>query len=165
MPHNHTRDLRMKNGKGFHISQNEWNTVASAINNNTFTSTTDIYSSHGIPYSIGNAAITMAVTSSYPVQVNLEMNPLYETGAEINKRLNYIEIPNALKNFRILGLMAIISYMIVILFVWIYANIDGYVYFLAGEPNLAIKYTEWLLGFAGIFVAIDLLRKELDELV
>ncbi len=95
----------------------------------------------------------------------MNMNPVYGTSAEINKRLNFIETPNALKNFRILGLMAIISYMIVILFVWIYANIGGYVYFLAGEPNLVIKYTEWLLGFAGIFVAIDLLRKELNEMV
>jgi hypothetical protein len=120
---------------------------------------------HSRDFPVKNAAITMAVTSSYPVQANLEMNPVHETRAEINKRLNVIEIPNALKNFRILGLMAIISYMIVILFVWIYANYGGYVYFLAGEPNLIIKYTEWLLGFAGIFVAIDLLRKELNEIV
>ena len=165
MSHDHSRDLRMKNGTEYHISQNEWNTGAFAINNNTFTNTTGFYSSHGIPYSVGHAAITTAVTSSYPVQVNLVINPVYGTGSEISKKLNFIEIPNALKNFRILGLMAIISYMIVILFVWIYANIDGYVYFLAGEPNLVIKYTEWLLGFAGIFVAIDLLRKELNEMV
>jgi hypothetical protein len=113
MSHDHSRDLLVKNGTGYHISRYEW------------------------------------------------------TRAEINKRLNFIDIPNAfkLKNFRILGLMAIISYMIVILFVWIYANIGGYVYFLAGEPNLVIKYTEWLLGFAGIFVAIDLLHKELNEIV
>jgi len=163
MSQNHSSDLRVKNG--YHISQNEWSTGTSAMNDNTFTDISGMYGSHGIPYDVGHAAITMAVTSSYPVQVNLEMNPVYGTGAEINKRLNFIEIPNALKNFRILGLMAIISYMIVILFVWIYANIDGYVYFLAGEPNLAIKYTEWLLGFAGILVAIDLLRKELNEIV
>ena len=165
MSYNHSRDLRVKNGTRYHISQDEWNTGDSAINNNTITNTPGFYSSHGIPYSVGHAAITMAVTSSYPVQVNVGMNPVYGTNTEIKKRLNFIEIPNALKNFRILGLMAIISYMIVILFVWIYANVDGYVYFLAGEPNLAIKYTEWLLGFAGIFVAIDLLRKELNEML
>ncbi|MCZ7355520.1 MAG: hypothetical protein O8C66_03590 [Candidatus Methanoperedens sp.] len=69
------------------------------------------------------------------------------------------------KNIRILGLMAIISYMTVILFTWIYANINGYVYFSAGEPILSIKYPEWLLGFVGILVAIDCLRKELNDLI
>ena len=64
---------------------------------------------------------------------------------------------------RILGLMTLISYMTVILFTWIYANFNGYVYFSAGEPLLVIKYSEWLLGFIGIFVAVDFLRKELDD--
>ncbi len=67
-------------------------------------------------------------------------------------------------HIRILGLMSVISYMIVILFVWIYANFDGYVYFLAGEPNSLIKYTEWLLGFTGIFVAIDLLHDQIKDI-
>jgi hypothetical protein len=67
------------------------------------------------------------------------------------------------KIFRILGLMALISYMIVILFTWIFANLDGYVYFSAGEPVLSIKYIEWVLGFLGIFVATYYLHKELND--
>ena len=68
---------------------------------------------------------------------------------------------NSTKLIRILGLMALISYMIVILFTWMYANLDGYVYFSAGEPKLSIKYLEWILGFTGIFVAVDFLLKEI----
>ena len=59
--------------------------------------------------------------------------------------------------------MALISYMIVILFTWIFANMDGYVYFSAGEPVLSIKYIEWILGFLGIFVATYYLHKELND--
>lgn len=66
---------------------------------------------------------------------------------------------------RILGLMAVLSYMIVILITWIYANHQGYVYFSAGEPLSIIKYPEWVLGFLGIFATASVLRKELDNLV
>jgi len=69
----------------------------------------------------------------------------------------------SVKSIKIIGLMAMISYMIVILFTWIYANMEGHVYFSAGEPVLSIKYPEWVLGFLGIFVAADYLRKELNE--
>jgi len=72
-----------------------------------------------------------------------------------------IDFSKLVKILRILGLMALISYMIVILFTWIYANIEGYVYFSAGEPVLSIKYPEWILGFLGIFVATDYLHREL----
>lgn len=58
--------------------------------------------------------------------------------------------------------MALLSYMTVILFIWIYANLGGYVYFSAGEPQLIIKYSEWALGFTGIFVALDYLRREIQ---
>ena len=68
-----------------------------------------------------------------------------------------------IKIIRILGLMALISYMIVILFTWIFANLGGYVYFSAGEPVLSIKYIEWMLGFLGIFVATYYLHKELND--
>ncbi len=67
------------------------------------------------------------------------------------------------KIFRILGLLALISYMIVILFTWIFANMEGYVYFSAGEPVLPIKYIEWMLGLLGIFVAVYYLHKELND--
>jgi len=67
------------------------------------------------------------------------------------------------KIIRVLGLLALISYMIVILFTWISANMQGYESFSAGEPVLSIKYPEWALGFLGIFVAIDYLLKELNN--
>ena len=70
---------------------------------------------------------------------------------------------NLVKNVRILGLMSLISYMIVILFTWVYANIEGNVYFSAGEPVMSIKYIEWMLGILGIFVAANYLQKELNE--
>jgi hypothetical protein len=104
------------------------------------------------------AGVTMMITATNTAQFALENYTLYNTGQKKAK------IYKKIKNVRILGLMAVISYMTVILFVWIYANYDGYVYFLAGEPNLLIKYTEWLLGFIGIFVTIDLLRKEIKYL-
>ena len=59
--------------------------------------------------------------------------------------------------------MSLISYMIVILFTWVYANIEGNVYFSAGEPVMSIKYIEWMLGILGIFVAANYLQKELNE--
>ena len=67
-----------------------------------------------------------------------------------------------MKLVRILGMMVLISYMVVILYAWISANMTGYVYFSAGEPELWIKYFEWTLGVLGILVAADYLRKELS---
>ena len=64
--------------------------------------------------------------------------------------------------FRILGLIAVLSYMIVILFTWMYANHQGYVYFSAGEPLTIIKYPEWILGIIGIIATINVLRRELN---
>jgi len=76
---------------------------------------------------------------------------------------NKIGLFGKLKFVRIIGLMALISYMIVILFTWIFANLQGYMYFSAGEPLLSIKYPEWILGFIGIFVAVDYLHREIDS--
>jgi hypothetical protein len=81
----------------------------------------------------------------------------------VRQKMNTFDHSNLVKNIRILGLMALISYMIVILFTWVFANIDGYVYFSAGEPVLSIKYLEWVLGLLGIFVAVSYLQKELNE--
>lgn len=72
-----------------------------------------------------------------------------------------IDFSKIMKIIRVLGLMTLICYMSVILFTWIYTNLDGNVYFLAGEPVLSIKYLEWALGFTGIFVALDCLFKEI----
>ena len=53
---------------------------------------------------------------------------------------------NVIITIRILGLMSLISYLIVVLYTWMFSNLNGYTYFSAGEPNLFIKYTEWILG-------------------
>ena len=86
------------------------------------------------------------------------------TQGQFENSLNWtaFDFSKLVKLFRILGLMALISYMIVILFTWMYANMEGFVYFSAGEPVLSIKYPEWILGFLGIFVATDYLHKELN---
>ena len=81
----------------------------------------------------------------------------------VQPKKNVLDHSNSIKIVRILGLMALISYMIVILLTWVFANIEGYVYFSAGEPVLSIKYFEWILGSLGIFVAINYLQKELNE--
>lgn len=72
-----------------------------------------------------------------------------------------IDFSKIMRVIRVIGLMTLICYMSVILFTWIYTNMDGNIYFLAGEPILSIKYFEWALGFTGIFVALDCLFKEI----
>ena len=67
-----------------------------------------------------------------------------------------------LRLFKILGLISVLSYMIVILFTWMYANHMGYVYFSAGEPVSLIKYPEWIMGIIGIFAIASDLRNEMN---
>lgn len=86
-----------------------------------------------------------------------------DTGRIQTGKNNRTSLFGKLKFVRIIGLMALISYMIVILFTWIFANLQGYMYFSAGEPVLSIKYPEWILGFIGIFVAFDYLQRELNS--
>jgi len=90
-------------------------------------------------------------------------NYLPEIGT--NRMINSNKVSIIFPLIRILGLMAVLSYMVVILLTWIYANHQGYVYFSAGEPISLIKYPEWVLGFIGIFATASVLRKELDNLV
>ncbi|MDD5615776.1 MAG: hypothetical protein PHH85_06190 [Candidatus Methanoperedens sp.] len=90
-------------------------------------------------------------------------NYLPEIGA--NRMIKSDKVLTIFPLLRILGLMAVLSYMIVILLTWIYANHQGYVYFSAGEPISFIKYPEWVLGFLGIFATASVLRKELDNLI
>lgn len=79
------------------------------------------------------------------------------------KKWDFIKIHTIIRLLRIVGLMAVLSYMIVILFTWIYANHQGYVYFSAGEPVSLIKYPEWMLGFLGIIATASVLKRELDS--
>ena len=90
-------------------------------------------------------------------------NYLPEIGT--NRMIKSNKVSTIFPLIRILGLMAVLSYMVVILFTWIYANHQGYVYFSAGEPISFIKYPEWVLGFLGILATASVLRKELDNLI
>ncbi len=87
----------------------------------------------------------------------------YLSGFGKSRNFSFIKISTIIHLLRILGLMAVMSYMIVILFTWIYANHLGYVYFSAGEPESLIKYPEWVLGFLGIIATASVLRRELDN--
>jgi len=60
--------------------------------------------------------------------------------------LSIIQTWLKLSGYLVYGL---ISYMVVILFTWVFVNFKGYVYFSAGEPVLSIKYLEWVLDYWG----------------
>jgi hypothetical protein len=79
-----------------------------------------------------------------------------------NEGVASFDFSKLMKIVRIMGLMALISYIAVILFTWIYANSAGHIYFSAGEPSLTIKYSEWILGFMAFFVAIYYFLMELS---
>lgn len=79
-----------------------------------------------------------------------------------NEGVNAFDYSKLIKIVRIVGLMALISYIAVILFTWIYANSAGHIYFSAGEPSSWIKYSEWILGFMAFFVAIYYFLMELS---
>ena len=85
----------------------------------------------------------------------MQNNPLEK---EYDMTFNYSIM---IRIVRILGLMALISYILVILLTWIEATEDGFIYFTAGEPSTKIRYSEWILGFLGFFVAIYYLLMEL----
>ena len=59
---------------------------------------------------------------------------------------------------RIFGFMVVLSYIIVILYTWMNAELTGHVYFLAGEPNRVILYTEWLFGLLSIPIVLNEIR-------
>lgn len=108
---------------------------------------------------ISGRSASILLTFANPV-IPDALNPINPI---VQPKMNAFENSNIVKIARILGLMALISYMIVIIFTWMFANIEGYVYFSAGEPVLSIKYLEWVLGLLGIFVAVNYLQKELNE--
>ena len=64
---------------------------------------------------------------------------------------------------RIVGFSVALSYLIAILYTWMSAELTGHVYFMAGEPDRAILYTEWVLGFLTIIMLASELKKVLDE--
>jgi len=58
-----------------------------------------------------------------------------------------------------ISLIVAISYLICILYTWISAELNGYTYFSAGEPNVWIRNVEWLVGiFAIIYLTYELFK-------
>ncbi len=127
----------------------------------------NVFPASGTPYWLTPVAsgAAMAVDPVNSTRLTLSMNLVNNTSYEHAKgSFNITDYSKLFRTIRVLGLMSVISYMTVIIFTWVYANLTGYVYFSAGEPVLLIKYPEWVLGLIGISVAIDCLRKELDAL-
>ncbi len=90
-------------------------------------------------------------------------NDLANFSKQSEKKKNVMfDFSKLMKIIRILGLMALISYIAVVLMTWILVNQKGIVYFSAGEPVLLVKYSEWVLGFLGFFIAIYYLIMELS---
>ena len=67
-----------------------------------------------------------------------------------------------MKLIRILGLMTALSYMLCILYTWILAELNGFVYFSAGEPEPMIRYAEWILGVISTIVIISEIKIKLN---
>jgi len=114
-------------------------------------------SRHNVKY---NTGFTAGIGDAFSLSdgSTIVYRPASDDSEHLTKIMNFSKIT---KIIRIVGLMALISYMVVILFTWIYANLGGYVYFQAGEPMRVIKYFEWALGITGIFVAFEGLLKEI----
>ena len=67
--------------------------------------------------------------------------------------------------FEIIGLSFTLSYLIIILFIWIVSNLYGYEIVKFSEENLIIKYIEWFGGFAGIFVVTGTLKIKIIKII
>lgn len=63
--------------------------------------------------------------------------------------------------WRVFGLLSLFSWVVVIMGLWIYANLHGYTYFSGGEPLWYVKWFEWFAGAVGIVTAVDYLWAEL----
>ncbi len=62
----------------------------------------------------------------------------------------------------LLGLMFALSFMVVIIGTWISAEIQGFTYFSAGEPNTIIRIFEWIGGFIAILIVSIKLKNNID---
>lgn len=71
---------------------------------------------------------------------------------------------NIYKWFKLIGIITAIGYMVIILEQWILANHQGYTYFQAGEPNMIIMYTEWVLGIIAVITLADTYKKEIESI-
>jgi hypothetical protein len=111
---------------------------------------------------VTNVFVDYPTANSTHLRMGMSFKNLLASFGEKGK-FEFIKVSTIIRLFKILGLMAVLSYMIVILFTWMYANYQGYVYFSAGEPVSFIKYPEWVLGLLGILTTARVLRMELDN--
>ncbi len=144
-------------GIGDYLFHMELDLDNNVINNNSSNNQFNLNetSRHNVKY---NTGFTAAIGDTSSLSWSGTTAPTSANSELLTGMMNFSEIT---KIIRIIGLMALISYMVVILFTWVYANLGGYVYFQAGEPMQAIKYSEWALGITGIFVAFEGLLKEI----
>jgi len=64
------------------------------------------------------------------------------------------------------GIIFALGYLMVFLGLWIYqTGFQSYIYIVVGEPNLFIKYGEWILGIIAILYLIMAGKNEADNLI
>jgi len=68
-----------------------------------------------------------------------------------------------LRLFRVFGLICLISYVIVIIALWMFYDLTGYTYFMLGELNPIIKWGEWIIGVYGILTGLYFIKNLLTQ--
>ena len=65
--------------------------------------------------------------------------------------------------FKLVGIIFALGYLISFVGVWIYFTwFNSFTYIPYGEPNLFIKYSEWIIGFIAIGSLISEGKNEID---
>lgn len=65
---------------------------------------------------------------------------------------------------KLFGYVIAIGYLITILATWMHANYLGSTYFEAGEPVLAFKYFEWMIGGISLCILVLCTKEEADKI-
>ena len=66
---------------------------------------------------------------------------------------------------KLLGIIFALGYLLTFLAVWIYqTGFQSYTYIVVGEPNLFIKYSEWVVGLIAVGYLISEGKRELDNI-
>ncbi len=89
-----------------------------------------------------------------------------------SRRTHYFKVgigkcmPNNIKtHLKLAGIIFALGYLITILAIWIYqTGFQSYTWISLGEPNLYIKYFEWVLGIIAIVYLISEGKRTLDTM-
>lgn len=68
---------------------------------------------------------------------------------------------NKMINF--VGTIIGLGFTITFLFLWIIRNLQGYEIVTFTEPNLTIKYIEWIVGLVGIIIISKMLIENIQS--